>query len=52
MKDKTTLKDYMHPHHRVAMSGLPTTHQNCIEKTGVARPGKTRRDRARREMKA
>ena len=31
--------------------GAPTTHQNCIEVFGVARPGKTRRDRARRQAR-
>lgn len=28
--------------------GMKRTHQNCIDKTGVARPGKTAKDRARR----
>jgi hypothetical protein len=31
-----------------AMGKLPRTHQNCLEKTGVARPGKTAKERARR----
>lgn len=30
---------------------LPRTHQNCTEITGVARPGKTAHDRAKREGK-
>jgi len=34
---------------RDAMGKLPRTHQNCIDKTGKARPGKTAKDRARRE---
>lgn len=42
---KKTLKDYMTKQQRDALGDLPTTHQNCIEKTKVARPGKTRRDR-------
>jgi hypothetical protein len=33
---------------RRAMKGLPTYHCNCLEKTGVARPGKTARDRAKK----
>jgi hypothetical protein len=28
------------------LGDLPTTHANCIEHTGVARPGKTARDKA------
>jgi hypothetical protein len=38
--------DFMTGTQRVAMGDLPRTHQNCIEKTGVARPGKTAKDRA------
>lgn len=33
---------------RQAMGDLPRTHENCREKTGVARPGKTGQDNARR----
>jgi len=44
--EMSTLKYYMKPHDRAAMHNLPTTHQNCIDKTGVASPGKTARDRA------
>jgi len=29
------------------MCNVKRTHQNCIELTGVARPGKTAKDRAR-----
>jgi len=39
-------KEYMSPTHKVAMGKLPRTHGNCKEKTGVFRPGKTRKDRA------
>ena len=46
-KDKKTLKDFMSSKDRNAMGNLPTTHQNMIEKTGVARAGKTARDRAK-----
>lgn len=37
---------YMTAHQKDQMGKLPRTHQNCIEKTGVARPGKTAKDRA------
>jgi hypothetical protein len=48
---KKTLKDYMTKSQRDAMGSLPTTPQNCIEKTKVARLGKTARDRDNREGK-
>ena len=41
-------KDYMTKSQQDKMGKLPRTHQNCLEKTGVARPGKTAKDRARR----
>lgn len=40
-------KDYMTESQKAAMGNLPRTHQNCIAKTGVARPGKTAKDRAK-----
>ena len=43
----STLKQYMSKTQRDALGKLPTTHQNCIDATGVARPGKTARDRAK-----
>ena len=43
-----SLKDFMTPKQREAMKGLPTYHSNCLEKTGVARPGKTARDQAKK----
>ena len=47
---KKTLIDYMSPAQKSAMyvngTQLPTWHSICTEKTGVARPGKTARDRA------
>ena len=51
-KKSKTLRDYMTTSQRRAMSTkkgkpIPTWHTTCIEKTGVARPGKTARDRAR-----
>jgi hypothetical protein len=39
-----SLKDCMTRKQWEALGDLPTTHQNCIEKCGVARPGKTYRD--------
>ena len=43
-----SLKDFMTPKQLKAMKGLPTYHSNCLEKTGVARPGKTARDQAKK----
>ena len=48
MTSEKTLRDFMSPEHRKALHGLPTYHRNCLEKTKVARPGKTARDRAKR----
>ena len=47
-KSKMVRADFMASEDRVLMGALPRTHQNCIEKTGLARPGKTRHERARR----
>lgn len=47
-KDTFPLKEYMSQAQRQAMGDLPTTHENCLDKCKVARPGKTRRDRAKR----
>ena len=44
-----TLKDFMTPAQRAKMGGSPTWHSICKEKTGVSRPGKTARDRAKRD---
>lgn len=44
---KSKLKDFMTKRQRDSLGNLTTTHANCIEKTGVARPGKTARDRAK-----
>jgi hypothetical protein len=46
MSQKSTLKDFMSTSDRQSVGDQPTTHRNCIEKTGKARPGKTARDRA------
>ena len=54
---KRTLFDYMTDQQRTAMSYIdskgvrqryPTLHSTCMERTGVARPGKTARDRAKK----
>ena len=48
-KFESKLKLFMKPEHRAALEGLPTTHSNCFTKTGVARPGKTAKDRSRKQ---
>ena len=57
MSKRKTLFDYMTPAQQQAMSRvnskgererLPTLHSTCMEKTGVSRPGKTARDRAKK----
>ena len=50
-KQKSTLKDFMSKADRDALGKQPTWHMNCIAATGVARPGKTARDRAKLERK-
>jgi hypothetical protein len=40
--------DFMSAGQKAKMGKLPRTHQNCLDKTGVARPGKTAKDRANR----
>ena len=41
-------KDFMSGAQKKAMGNLPRHHAVCLAKTGVARPGKTAKDRARR----
>ena len=57
MSKRKTLFDYMTPTQQHAMSYVnskgelvrhPTLHSTCMEKTGVSRPGKTARDRAKK----
>ena len=57
MSKRKTLFDYMTPQQQKAMSYVnskgevkryPTWHSVCMEKTGVSRPGKTARDRAKK----
>lgn len=43
-KSNLSLKECMSNEQRTKLGNQPTTHQNCIEATGVARPGKTKRD--------
>jgi len=45
---KSQLKKFMTTRQREQLGDLLTTHENCIEKCLVARPGKTARDRAKR----
>lgn len=44
---KSSLKEYMSKKDAAALGKLPTSHLNCKDKTGVFRPGKTARDKAR-----
>jgi hypothetical protein len=37
--------DFMKPAHKQAMGNKPRRHDICKELTGVARPGKTRKDK-------
>ena len=41
-------QDYMSHEQRQKMGIMPRTHQNCIRLVGVARPGKTAKDKARK----
>ena len=43
----TNLKSYMSATQRSQIGNQPTTHRNCIDACGVARPGKTKRDLSR-----
>lgn len=43
---QSQLKDHMTPHQRTELGKLPTTHENCLERCGAARPGKTAKDKA------
>lgn len=48
MKQRKTLKDYMTKTQRDKLGDRPTWHMYCIKHTGVARPGKTARERAKK----
>lgn len=43
--------EYMSGADQTAMGKLARTHENCLEKTGVRRPGKTKQDNSRRGRK-
>ena len=43
-----SLRDFVSQKQLKDLKGLPTFHCNCMEKTGVARPGKTAKDRAKK----
>jgi hypothetical protein len=46
-KKESTLKRFMKSSTRHSLGDQPTTHRNCMDVTGgVARPGKTARDKA------
>lgn len=45
-------KDFMSEDQTKKMGTQARTHANCIAATGVARPGKTAHDRAKKERKA
>ena len=47
----SSLKQFMTEKQRKALGKLPTYHSNCIELCGVARPGKTAKERAKMEGK-
>lgn len=44
-------KFYMTQAERDALGDAPRTHQNCRDKTGRNRPGKTGQDKARRGIR-
>lgn len=41
-------RKYMSKSDQLAMGNLPRSHENCFEKTGRMRPGKTAQDRVRK----
>lgn len=48
-KDLHPRAHFMSQADKDAMGKQPRTHQNCMDATGKARPGKTAHDRARKE---
>lgn len=50
MSDNKTLKEFMSQDQRTRLGKKPTWHSICLEMFGVARPGKTARDRARNKI--
>lgn len=49
--DGSALKHYMGATNRSKLGNRPTYHSNCIAACKVARPGKTAKDKAKREIK-
>lgn len=47
--EKYKRANFMTETQRKQLGNMPRSHENCTEKTGVARPGKTAQDRARRQ---
>ena len=47
-KNESELKKYMTKQQRESLGELKTFHSNCTAATGVARPGKTARDKAKK----
>jgi hypothetical protein len=45
-------KEYMTAYQAKKLENLPRTHRNCLNRTGVARPGKTAQDHARNRKSA
>lgn len=43
----SVLKQFMSSHQRRKLGNRPTTHANCLQFCGVARPGKTAREKAK-----
>jgi len=43
--------EYMTQAQKDKMKDFPRTHDNCLDLVGVARPGKTAQDRARRHAR-
>jgi hypothetical protein len=50
-KGNSSLKMFMTAKDREALGVRPTWHSTCIELCGVARPGKTAKERAKLEKK-
>ncbi len=50
-KNRSSLRDFMSDKQRKKMLGLPTYHTICLRQTGVARPGKTARDKKKKPGK-
>ena len=48
-KKHPTLKECMTPSQRAELGDKPTWHSTCMDLFGVARPGKTERDRRKKQ---